>query len=104
MTMKLGRAVAAAAILAASFPASAAVYEFDTLTKYEGGNAASITGIPRNSSTPLYLPFYMGSEDNACIPIFLLMLEKPGRYYLTVEVVDTTPPRPLSTCTLSLRE
>lgn len=105
MTMKLGRAVAAAAILAASFAANAESFEFDTITAYQTGSVSVIAGVLRNSATPVTVAFtFHGGTTNGCIPAILTMMEKPGRYYLSVDLSDNEPlPKPVRNCALTLR-
>jgi hypothetical protein len=104
MTMKLSRMVAATALLGLSVQASAATYEFDTVTAYQGGYVGAITGLPRNSTTPITVDFTFTSDNSmGCVPVFLTMLEKPGRYYLTIVRGDVGTAPPLQGCTLTLR-
>jgi len=106
MTMKLSRAVAAAAILGLSFQASADTYEFDTVTEFKAGSPNNvITGILRNTTTYASTAFTMSTSYStvACIPIFLTMMEKPGRYYLTLNVDNYGTYQSLASCALTLR-
>lgn len=104
MTMKFGRAIATMALVAASFTASAETHEFDTITTFSWGSGTPmITGLPRNSSTPITVPLSAGTSHNHCIPMLLTMMEKPGRYYLTLVTSSPVTPQPLQKCALSLR-
>ena len=104
MTMKLRRAIAAMGLLAASFAACADTYEFDTLTAFTWGAAVGeMTGLPRNSSTLITLSLATNADDNHCIPMLLTMMEKPGRYYLTLTTSSSAPPQLLQRCALALR-
>jgi hypothetical protein len=74
-------------------------YEFDTITGFEllpyvsPTDQTYITGIPRNSTTPItvHLNVNLSTESPAisrCLPLLLTMMEKPGRYYLSVTIWD----------------
>lgn len=104
MTIKLARVVAAAATLGVSLAASADTYEFDTITAYRAGFQGAVTGVPRSSTTPITVAFqYDGTTISGCIPILLTMMEKPGRYKLTL-ITDATASQRLQSCILTLRE
>jgi hypothetical protein len=104
MTMKLSRAIAAMGLLAASFAASAETHEFDTITTFSwGSGTAQITGVARNSSTTINVPLGAGTAHNHCIPMLLTMMEKPGRYYLTLITSSPITPQPLQKCALTIR-
>jgi hypothetical protein len=105
MTMKLSRTVVAATLLGLSFQASAEIYEFDTLTEFQSGFPNSITGILRNTTTPFTTSFSINTDfaQVGCIPVFLTMLEKPGRYFLTVDIANPGPQGGLIACKLTLR-
>jgi hypothetical protein len=105
MMKKPRRAALATLVLAslASFGANAAVYDFDSLSTVQMGLDPYIVGIPRNTSTPITLTFASSITDSErCLPLFLTMLEKPGRYYLRITTLVATTER-LTHCALSLR-
>jgi hypothetical protein len=112
MKKNTSRVVAAAITLVASLAASQAsadtTYEFDSLSSFVLGEGIGhkLTGILRNTSTPITVPFTDSTGRlGRCTPVLLTMMEKPGRYFLTI---TTQPPtgangEALKDCGLSLR-
>lgn len=82
----------------AAFEATAdTTYEFDSISSFIMGetpyvdgdvNFPNVTGVLRNSSTPTTVQFGLKDSPTGglCVPMLLTMMEKPGRYYLTVRV------------------
>jgi hypothetical protein len=111
MTRTLRQVALALTLGTAAATASAdATTTFDTISKFQMLRPAPpnpgqfITGVPRNSSTPVTVQF--GSDTqyiDQCIPLILTMMEKPGRYYLTISVDDGVLAGALRECTLELR-
>lgn len=120
--MKRIKHIAAIALLVTSAGATAAptTYKFDSVSRLDAGRTAavaiystggtmSITGVLENTTTPSTLTFTDStSPDSAttgsrCIPYFLTMMEKPGRYvlYVTIDPADTY--RQFISCGLELK-
>lgn len=106
MRTRLCHAVLAAILGTTSVTANADVFTFDTVSQFNmrvnGGNGPSrITGVLRNTTTPTTLEY--ASLASQCIPLLLTMTEKPGRYYLTVELITGYPLPNMVDCGLELR-
>jgi hypothetical protein len=91
--------------------AAPTTYSFDTLTKVSlHASAPSLTGVPRNDTSPATLTFVDNTNVgyryivNRCVPVFLTMLEKPGRYFLNVTVDPAISNVQLISCELELRD
>jgi hypothetical protein len=91
--------------------AAPTTYSFDTLTKVSiHASAPSLTGVLRNDTSPATLTFVDNTNIsfryvvNRCVPVFLTMLEKPGRYFLNVTVDPATSNVQLISCELELRD
>ncbi len=77
----------ASLFMSLSVMAAPTTYEFDTVTTVNVHTSLpSITGILTNATTPTTVTFVdnVNAESRwpvtRCIPVFLLALEKPGRY------------------------
>jgi hypothetical protein len=103
-------AAAAVLLLGASAQLSAApvTYTFDSISKIDINRPAPfLVGILQNTSTPTTVTI---SDDDSehksmkhCIPLFLTMIEKPGRYLLSVTIETSTPYFNLKGCALELK-
>ena len=111
--MKTGKKLALVALLAGMSCAAVAApvaYEFETVTglKLDAG-APSVTGVLRNSATPTTVEFIDQTNIsyryivNRCVPVFMTMMEKPGKYYLTLVIEPTQQYVQLISCELQLR-
>lgn len=111
--MKKAGKLALAAMLAGISGAALAdpvTYEFETLTaiKLDAG-LPSVTGVLRNSATPTTVEFIDQTNVsyryivNRCVPVFMTMMEKPGKYYMTVVIEPTQRNIQLVSCGLQLR-
>jgi hypothetical protein len=98
------------ATVACAATAAPTDYTFDTVSRFDlKRTQVSITGVLRNTTTPTTVTFM----DNAiqdfsyfisrCLPLFLTMTEKPGRYYLNLAVDPTLPNYHIVHCGLELR-
>jgi hypothetical protein len=90
--------------------AAPTTYEFDTVTSISMHSSnPSITGVLRNEATPTTVSFIDNTNVgyryvvNRCVPVFLTMIEKPGRYFLKVTVDPAVPNVQLISCELALR-
>jgi len=90
--------------------AAPTTYTFDTLTVISmDGGMPSLTGVLRNGTTPTTVNFVDQTNVsfrhvvNRCVPIFLTMIEKPGRYWLNVTVDPAQQYVQLISCSLELR-
>jgi hypothetical protein len=69
----------------------------------------SVSGVLRNQTTTSTVSFVDQTNVsyryivNRCVPMFLTMIEKPGRYWLNVTVDPAQQYVQLVSCTLSLR-
>jgi hypothetical protein len=80
-------APAAALMLAGNALAAPVTHEFETITEINMHSySPSLTGVLRNTTTPFTVAFYdMGGDSKVlsrCLPLFMAMVEKPGKYYL----------------------
>jgi hypothetical protein len=109
------RRLATAAVIALAIGSSAAsaaptTYSFDSVSRVDMHEKnPSITGIQRNATTPTTVTWadnvvgdYRHAVDR-CVPLFLLMLEKPGRYYLNLTVDPAQMNLGIVSCGLELR-
>jgi hypothetical protein len=104
------RNAAAVLLIAGSAAAEAGdTYVFDTLSRVDMHiNNPSVTGILENTTTPVTvtIPDSVSSSFrdafNRCVPLFLTMLEKPGRYRLHL-TVEPTLNIGIANCALELR-
>lgn len=83
---------------------------FDTLSGISmHSSAPSLTGVLVNTTTPVTISWADNTNVSyryvvgRCVPIFLTMLEKPGRYFLTVTYDPAQPNVGLISCDLNLR-
>ena len=90
--------------------AAPTTYAFDTLTRVSmHASQPSLTGVLRNATDPTTVSFI--DQTNAsfrhavsrCVPLFLTMLEKPGKYFLNVTVDPADTAVQLVSCELELR-
>jgi hypothetical protein len=104
--------VAGVALAIASSAANAAdvTYNFDSVSSVDlHKSTPSITGILRNSTTPTTVTWADNVNGdfryavNRCVPVFLVMLEKPGRYYLNLTVNPSDSSLGIVSCGLELR-
>jgi hypothetical protein len=91
--------------------AAPTTYSFDTLTKVSmHASTPSLTGVLRNDTIPATLLFVDNTNVsfryivNRCVPLFLTMIEKPGRYFLNVTVDPAVSNIQLISCELELRD
>ena len=96
----------------ASSTASAAPtsYAFDSVSQFDlGGSQVSITGILVNTTTPITVTFVDNTNGDyryavsRCVPVFLTMTEKPGRYYLNLTIDPAITTVALISCGLQLK-
>jgi hypothetical protein len=88
------RSMFAIALLAVASSAVAAPtdYVFDTVRRFDFAGQISVTGILQGSTTETSVTWNEtpgGSYvviANRCVPLFLTMMEKPGRYTLNLRV------------------
>jgi hypothetical protein len=106
------RATAAILFVLASSAASAATtsYAFDSVSQFDlGASQISITGILVNTTTPITVTFVDNASGdfryavNRCVPVFLTMTEKPGRYYLNLTIDPSAQNVGLVSCGLQLK-
>lgn len=90
--------------------AAPATYEFETVTGMKlDGDVPAITGVLRNTTTPTTVSFNDHTSIsfryvvNRCVPVFLTMMEKPGKYYLTLVVDPANTSVGLISCSLDVR-
>jgi len=102
--------MASCAALSVSAFAAPTTYEFETVTGMKlDGDVPSITGVLRNTTTPTTVPFNDHTNVsyryvvNRCVPVFLTMMEKPGKYYLTLVVDPANTAVGLVSCSLDIR-
>jgi hypothetical protein len=79
----------AALTLAGNAFAAPMTYEFETITEINMHiSSPSLTGVLRNTTTPTTVSFWDNTGDgyrwalSRCLPLFMAMVEKPGKYYL----------------------
>ena len=87
-----------AAGMCVSLPTAAqtTTYTFGTVTAVDlDVSRPSIVGLEKDTGTPLTVAFVDGNDliyryaVNRCVPLFLTMMEKPGRYDLQLRVDPT---------------
>jgi hypothetical protein len=85
-------------------------YTFDTLSTISmDAVTPSLSGVLRNETAPSTVSFVDNTNVsfrfvvNRCVPLFLTMIEKPGRYWLSVTVDPALSNVQLKSCSLSLR-
>jgi len=95
------------ASLAAAAPIT---YEFESVTGLTmHSTTPSINGVLRNTTAPFVISFNdYGSEQyqfilNRCVPLILIMMEKPGRYNLNITIDPALANFQLVACGLGLR-
>ena len=95
----------------ASFATAApTTYSFDTLSRVSmHSSIPSVTGVLRNATDATTVTFIDNTNGsfryvvNRCVPLFLTMLEKPGKYFLNVTVEPADLNVQLVACELELR-
>lgn len=107
---RLAFATASLGLMSSLAVAAETTYEFDTVTSVSMHRSnPSITGVLRNAATPTSVSFLDETNGsgryivNRCVPVFLTMMEKPGRYFLKVTVDPAYPNVHLISCELALR-
>lgn len=108
--MKVALVTMSMALWSSLAVAAPTTYEFDTVTGVNMHSSnPSISGVLRNSTTPTTISFVDNTNIsyryvvNRCVPIFLTMMEKPGRYYLNLTVDPALFSVQLISCELTLR-
>jgi hypothetical protein len=95
--MKLWKTAAVAALLTLAAMAAQAeeiTYQFDSVSAFDlQRRNVIVKGILRNASTVTTLSWLENNPNlsfkiDRCTPLFLTMVEKPGRYYLNL-IIDT---------------
>lgn len=85
-------------------------YSFDTITaiKLHDSNP-SITGIEKDTGNPITVSFKDSTNIsfryivNRCVPVFLTVMEKPGRYFLHLTVDPSDSNTGLTSCKIELK-
>jgi hypothetical protein len=105
--------VTTAALLAAIVSTAAAAptdHAFDSVTSFDlKTSQISVTGILRNTATPTTVTFADNTNGDfryavsRCVPLFLTMTEKPGRYYLNLTIDPANSSVGIVSCGLELR-
>ncbi len=103
--------VIAASLLGCFSAVSMAVpvtYSFDTLTAIRmHGNSPLLSGVLRNTTSPVTISFVDVNSSphivSRCVPLFLTMIERPGKYYLSVIIDNAQFNIQLVSCDLELR-
>lgn len=111
--MKYTRIALASLVLGLASSLAVAVpvtYTFDTLTTIDlDASNPSVAGVLRNETATSQVSFVDQTNVsyryivNRCVPMFLTMIEKPGRYWLNVTVDPANNYVQLVSCSLSLR-
>jgi hypothetical protein len=90
--------------------AAPVTYLFDTVTAVTmHSSLPSITGVLRNGTDPVTVSFRDNTNVgfrfvvNRCVPVFLTMLDKPGRYSLELIVDPAELNVQLVSCSLQVR-
>ena len=102
------------ALLLLAIPASSfalpETYEFDSITSVMlHRSAPTVSGVLRNQATVTSVGFADNTNIsfrytlNRCVPVFLTMMEKPGKYYMVLVVDPADTNIGLISCTLQLR-
>jgi hypothetical protein len=98
------------AVFASAAGAAPTAYVFDTVTRFDlGATRVSIQGILRNdtTATTVTIPDQTNIDGSVpmtrCVPVFLTMMEKPGRYYLNLTIEPNDGVRAIINCGLELR-
>lgn len=97
-------------VVASSVAAAPTDYVFDSVSKLDLHiTRPSITGILQGSTTPTTVTWADNTNSefqyavSRCVPVFLTMLEKPGRYLLNLRVDPAAPGLGMISCGLELR-
>jgi len=85
-------------------------YSFDTVTAINlHDTLPSITGIEKDTGSPITVSFRDNTNIshryvvNRCVPVFLTVMEKPGRYYLHLTVDPSDRDVALTSCKIQLK-
>ncbi len=85
-------------------------YSFDTVTAINlHGSNPSITGIEKDSGNPLTVSFKDQTNIsyryvvNRCVPVFLTVMEKPGKYFLHLVVDPSASAVGLKSCQIEVK-
>jgi hypothetical protein len=85
-------------------------YVFDSVSKFDlHTSQPSITGILQGATTPTTVTWPDNTNGDyryavsRCVPVFLTMLEKPGRYLLNLRVDPNAGAVGMISCGLELR-
>lgn len=106
------RLISGIALLALACSATAAPtsYVFDSVSKFDlHVSQPSITGILQGTASPVTVTWMDDSSGDyryavsRCIPVFLTMMEKPGRYLLNLTVDPAQSHVGMVSCGLELR-
>ncbi len=107
-TFRICAALAASVLAAES--ALAVTYSFDTVTAVTLNQSnARVVGVERNTGKALSVSFVDNTNVNfryvvnRCVPVFLTAMEKPGRYFLHVEVDPAATSVGLIGCSLEVK-
>jgi hypothetical protein len=110
--MNMTKLICAMALLALAPSAMAAPtsYVFDSISRIDFHiSQPSVTGILQGASTPTTVSFNDQTNGDhrygvsRCVPVFLTMLEKPGRYLLHLTVDPDQQFFAIVSCGLELR-
>jgi hypothetical protein len=103
-------AVILLAVLSSAASAAPTVYAFDSVSRIDlDTTRPSITGILRNTTTPITVSFADNTSGDfrfavsRCVPVFLNMMDKAGRYYLNLTIDPAAANVGLISCGLELR-
>lgn len=107
----LALAATTMACIAGNALAAPTTYQFETLTeiKLDRSNP-SLTGVLRNTASPITVQFLDQTNSsyryivNRCVPLFVTMMEKPGKYWLNLVVDPAEPNINLMSCSLQVRD
>jgi hypothetical protein len=90
--------------------AAPVTYVFDTLSTISmDATTPSLSGVLRNETATSTVSFVDNTNVsfrfvvNRCVPVFLTMIEKPGRYWLSVTIDPAQSAVQLVSCSLSVR-
>jgi hypothetical protein len=102
--------IAVLALHASLANAAPTTYLFDTVTAVKmDATRPSITGVLHNTTDPVTIAFTDQTNAayqyvvNRCVPIFLTMIDKPGRYSLELTVDPAQSNVQLISCSLQVR-
>jgi len=103
-------AATVALTLAGNALAAPVTHEFETITEINMHSySPSLTGVLRNTTTPFTVSFYDNSGDynkfvlSRCLPLFMAMVDKPGKFYLVFTYDPTVQSVATIGCKLQVR-